>query len=366
MLSSSDRDGEFCHFFRMPLSKVEELTTKLVLRGCVREPRTHWRKQEFRDRAELLVMSALYILAHGASFRSLRPLCHISKSECTIFFHVFIDEMNNMRDEFISMPKNASELAPITRGYEKSGLPGCCGSMDVVHVRWSQCPTGDLNRAKGKESYPTLAFECVTDFNRQILGVYGPHFGSRNDKEIVKSDPTVEEVTMGWLSKVFWKYYAVSGIVKISKGMYLICDNGYLRWPTSICPYSQAVQGSAEGYFSSNLESVRKDVECTFGIMKKRWRILHNGFHYRDISKCQKIFVTCCCLHNFLIDMMEGGKVHRCHRVGPLNANDGMWLAGPTPDNPVDSGRSLEHRFCSRRSILSKHLRVFKQRGGIE
>ena len=171
---------------------------------------------------------------------------------------------------------------------------------------------------------------------------------------------------MGWLSKVYWKYYAVSGIVNLSKGMHLICDNGYLRWPTSICPYSQAVQGSAEGYFSSNLESVRKDVECTFGIMKKRWRILHNGFHYRDISKCQKIFVTCCCLHNFLIDMMEGGKVQRCHRGGPIDANDGMWLAGPTPDNPVDTGRSLEHRFCSRRLILSKHLRVFKQRGGIE
>ena len=80
---------------------------------------------------------------------------------------------------------------PITQGYEKSGLPGCCGLMDVVHVRWSQCPTGDLNRAKGKESFPTLAFECVTDFNRQILGVYGPHFGLQNDKEIVKSDPTV-------------------------------------------------------------------------------------------------------------------------------------------------------------------------------
>jgi hypothetical protein len=75
--------------------------------------------------------------------------------------------------------------------------------MDVVHMRWLHCPTGDMNRAKGKESFPTLAFECVTGFNRQILGVYGPHFGSRNDKEIVKSDPTVLEVTLGWLSQVF-------------------------------------------------------------------------------------------------------------------------------------------------------------------
>ena len=161
---------------------------------------------EFRNRPKLLVMSSLYILGHGASFRSLRPLCHMSKRDCTNFFHVFLDAMNNMRDEFIHMPKNVSELLPITKGYKESGLPGCCGSMDVMHVQWLQCPTGDMNRAKGKESFPTVAFECVTNFNRQILGVYGPHFEFRNDKEIVKSDLTVLEVTLGWLSQVFWKY----------------------------------------------------------------------------------------------------------------------------------------------------------------
>jgi hypothetical protein len=169
---------------------------------------------------------------------------------------------------------------------------------------------------------------------------------------------------LGWLSQVFWKYYAVTGVVCLSQGMYLICNNGYLRWPTSMCPYLQVIQWSPEGFFSSNLESVRKDVECTFGIMKKQWRILHNGFHYHNIRKCEKIFVTCCCLHNFLIDMMER-NVQRCHRGGPMDANNGMWLEGPTPDNPVSSRRSLEHRFSSRRSILAKHLQVFRQRGGI-
>jgi hypothetical protein len=108
--------------------------------------------------------------------------------------------------------KNVSDLVPITKGYEESGLPGCCDSMDVVHMQWSQCPTSDLNRAKGKESLPTLAFECVTDFNRQILGVYGPHFGSRNDKEIVKSNPTVLEVTLGWLSQVFGSTIRQAGL----------------------------------------------------------------------------------------------------------------------------------------------------------
>jgi hypothetical protein len=58
--------------------------------------------------------------------------------------------------------------------------------MDVAHVKWSNCPAGDHNRAKGKEGYPTLGFQCISDFNRRIFAVYGPQIGSTNDKQIVK------------------------------------------------------------------------------------------------------------------------------------------------------------------------------------
>ena len=60
----------------------------------------------------------------------------------------------------------------------------------------NSCPTGNHNRAKGKGGYPSLAFQCVTDFNCRILAVYGPQFGMRNDKEIVKDDPNVHYVRM--------------------------------------------------------------------------------------------------------------------------------------------------------------------------
>ena len=32
---------------------------------------------------------------------------------------------------------------------------------------------------------------------------------------------------------------------------------------------------------------MRKDVECTFGILKKRWRVLNNGLMYQDIKVCE-------------------------------------------------------------------------------
>jgi hypothetical protein len=266
-----------------------------------------------------------------------------------------------MRDEYVYLPRDITELRKLTRDYDEEGLPGCCGSMDVVHVKWSQCPTGDHNRAKGKAGYPTIGFECITNYRRRIIGIFGPQFGTRNDKEIVKVDTNVHLLCTGWFKDVRWSYYNKYGGVQEDRGVYFICNNGYHCWPTSICPYEQADSSTLEGYFSTNLEGVRKDVECTFGILKKRWRILNNGLEYRDIRICEKIFVVCCCLHNFLLEQMERGlpKVGRGRPIG----DDGVFLDGHTnrPGTASESGLSIQ--FGKRHSLLAIHLKVFCKLG---
>ena len=193
-LSTLDRFGEFCNWFRMPLSKIEQLTDMFINREYIKPARSLMYQAEFREWSELFIMTAIYRLGTGASFRTCRALCNISTSENRLFFDTFLHAIHEMREEFIFMPSNIMELRRVSKYYEESGLPGCCGSMDVVHVKWSSCPTGDHNRAKGKGGYPSLAFQCITDFNRRILAVYGPQFGTRNDKEIVKDDPNAHLV----------------------------------------------------------------------------------------------------------------------------------------------------------------------------
>jgi hypothetical protein len=175
----------------MPLTKVEELTNILNDREYINTPRSHRRPVVFRERSELLVMSALYLLGTGAAFHSCKPLCGISTSEVQKFFYMFIEALVDMKDEYIYLPRNFAELKSVIRDYNAAGLPGCVGSMDVVHVKWSNCPSGDHNRAKGKEGYPTLGFQCITDFNWRVMAIYGPQFGSQNDKDIVKHDVNV-------------------------------------------------------------------------------------------------------------------------------------------------------------------------------
>lgn len=99
----------------------------------------------------------------------------------------------------------------------------------------------------------------------------------------MRLDPTVAMIKDDWYCHIKWYYFNLLGEVQTTRGVYLICDNGYHRWPILICPFKGESVASRNGFFSTNLESVRKDVKCTFGIFKKSWRILEYGIHYRDI-----------------------------------------------------------------------------------
>jgi hypothetical protein len=48
------------------------------------------------------------------------------------------------------------------------------------------------------------------------------------------------------------------------------------------------------------LTELRKDVECTFGILKGRWRILKTGIRVHNTEVSDNIWMTCCALHNIL------------------------------------------------------------------
>jgi hypothetical protein len=96
-LSSSDRYGEFQHWFCMSLAKVEELTTILIDRGYITRPRSHRCRKVFRECSELLVMSALYLLATGAAYRSCKPMCGICTSDVCSFFHFHWGPCGNER-----------------------------------------------------------------------------------------------------------------------------------------------------------------------------------------------------------------------------------------------------------------------------
>jgi hypothetical protein len=87
-----------------------------------------------------------------------------------------------------------------------------------------------------------------------------------NDKTTVKFDPFLERLQNGeyddMLQFELLNKESSSGI-KGFKGAYVIVDNGYLDWSTTVPPIKNSYVWDEINY-SKWLESLRKDVECTF------------------------------------------------------------------------------------------------------
>jgi hypothetical protein len=66
------------------------------------------------------------------------------------------------------------------------------------------------------------------------------------------------------------------------------------------CPDHHATEHD-EVMFAEWLESMRKDIECTFGILKGRFRILKNAIRLKYEDDIEALFRTCAVLHNILL-----------------------------------------------------------------
>ena len=102
-----------------------------------------------------------------------------------MFFTEIVHHIFSIRDNYIGYPKTREELVKVIEPCKRSYLPGCREYVDVMHVKWGQCPADNVNQCIGKEGYSSLAFEVIKSFNQQILGVLQAHFGTHNDKHII-------------------------------------------------------------------------------------------------------------------------------------------------------------------------------------
>lgn len=253
---------------------------------------------------ELKILGVLRVLGRGYCFDGVEELCFISAEVIRKFFHKFCELFAaKYFTVYCSPPSTEEEIDHITGVYARMGLPGCIGSTDCVHIRWERCPAGGRSIHKGKEGYPTLSYEVSVDHSKRIMAVTQGHPGARNDKTIVKFDGFVTAIHDGSLYKdVTFDLLDEEGMSHQQKGLYLIVDGGYHKWRCMQCPMKHTSK-MKEALWSKWVESVRKDVECTFGILKGRFRCLKLPIYYQSKSLIDNMFFTCCILHNILLNV---------------------------------------------------------------
>ena len=255
----------------------------------------------------LLLMGTLRYIGRGLTFDDIEEFSFISGEVHRKFFCTFIEYGNTyLYNKYVVNPASDVDVSIFEKVFALAGFNGCIGSTDGTHVGMLQCPSwACINHSGHKLATPSRNYNATVTHAHQILGTTCGHPGSWNDKTLIMFDDLIRGVNEGrhYTNNEF-KLLELDKdkqeVEVIYQGVWFIVDNGYLNWSCTVPPMKNPISYE-QIRFSEWLESVRKDVECTFGSLKKRFAILKYGVRSGSIDTCDKVWRTCCALHNLLL-----------------------------------------------------------------
>jgi hypothetical protein len=223
----------------------------------------------------LLIPCALRYLGRGWTFDNLLENTVISEEVTRVFFHKFIKfGATVLYQKFVVAPSNAEEeAAGHTEEFKRAGLPACVGLTDATHILLEKVEHCLRESHLGFiPSHTSRTCNIIVNHRCHILATTTGHPACWNDKTLVLFDNFVVYLNEGChLDNVSFELYESDHVGNIEKvkyqGAWLIDHNGYLNWPVTVPPLKTSIS-CHKIRFSQWLESIQKDVECTFGILK--------------------------------------------------------------------------------------------------
>ena len=119
---------------------------------------------------------------------------------------------------------------------------------------------------------------------------------------LCKESMTVDCTMMTSLSSLNWTQWGTKSKSRYRGAWVLLVDNGFLNWSSTIALFKKTTSLKEHWWFEW-IESMRKDIECTFGILKGRWRILKSDTRVHGHKATDMVWKICRALHNWLLDI---------------------------------------------------------------
>jgi hypothetical protein len=341
---------KFRRRFRMPYRTFLELLELLK-----EDPKfARWQKPDavgsMCSPIELMLLGALRYLGRGWTFDDVEEATAINEETHRQFFHAFVTwGSDTLFHKYVISPTTKEEADKNSQEFGKAGFHGCIGSSDATHVGMEKCSHWLKQAHLGaKLNMASRTYNMTVNHRRRILCTTKGHPARWNDKTLQLFDKLLTGIHDGSIlgdvefELLEYKGEADDAEVKVIKykGVWLMVDNGYIHWPTCQPPYKHYTN-YPQVRWSEWCESMRKDVECTFGILKGRFRILKAGVRLHGVETTDKIWHTCCGIHNMLIEVdgLEEGW-----EAGALSP----WETELGNHNPHDSDRNFAlHRLMN-------------------
>lgn len=175
--------------------------------------------------------------------------------------------------------------------------------------------------------------------------------------------------------------------------LYVIADGGYIEWSQIMTGFGMS-SDPMKYRFTDWVASVRKDVECFFGILKQRFRFFKNPITLHEKEDVDNAFFTACILNNMILihdglDKLwedsanwkkidpdgdetsnedsdsEDDDLYRVTYHSDPDFNCNIHIEDLIVDDAVQIGNVEQQRFQHFRAILAKHLHIMYLEGNL-
>lgn len=192
-----------------------------------------------------------------------------------------------------------SDFEAVAKRFEEVWrFPNCIGAIDGKHCK-IKCPANSGSMYFNYKHTFSIVLQGVADDHYKFLFVDVGGFGKQSDGGTFKASDVGMLLERKELNLPGETCLPGSNI-KVPH--VLIGDEAYPLREYLMKPFSKKkTVGEAEDNFNTRLSCARKTIECAFGILYAKWRIL-SGCIETSPDTADQIIKAACILHNVIID----------------------------------------------------------------
>ncbi|KAE8894593.1 hypothetical protein PF003_g21209 [Phytophthora fragariae] len=243
----------------------------------------------------------LYVCAHGSSVRVTADKFAIGPATVSVIVKDLAAIVCSLLSSLVAFPPFrlcASHFA------SECGVPQIVGCIDGSHIPIAK-PTENGTMFYNRKCWYSIVLQAVVDWRGRFCDLDCKWPGRVGDSRVFRNSE---------LARCFPTISAEAETVSILTGAescaripyFLLGDSGYQNMQYMVTTFEIA-ETEADAVIASlnkRLSNARYRVECAFGRLKCRWRILLKGIG-QDISAAPDIVYALCIIQNFLLDRKD-------------------------------------------------------------
>lgn len=180
--------------------------------------------------------------------------------------------------------------------YEKTQFPNCVGAVDGKHIRCVN-PKNSGSIFFNYKKYFSIVLMAVVDSEYCFISIDVGAYGKEGDSTVFKECPFGKKLYTEKLGLP--EPICLPNTSDTPQPFVIVGDEAFGLHKNLLRPFPGRGIDQRKRTFNYRLSRARRYVECSFGILANKWRILHTAMNVEpDFG--DTIVKACCILHNYV------------------------------------------------------------------